>query len=440
MVMGVSSAVCAQEAENLCTDGILLFREDFGGKEVSDPVIRTSPVERMSSGYQQIFKLEPDGSGADMKDGCFLVAKRGYHNSTMAFYSKWHIMDDHTYPNDYSRGYMLEINGKLIGDDVFYSTTIDVQESEQLSFLAYVANITTAGEFASWSTRDYYVYPKLTFVISDPQTGEELAHYDTDTIGHDWNNYPKSWELSAEWQLVGMNFTVPAGVTKAQFSIRNNTIASLYSDRGNDFALDDIEIHLCRMAEVYTTDTTVCDTVSRILWRGRSYEPAEVLRDTFPSADGYDSIYYILNVQTESCGQIDPPTPPEPTLYPLIVNKYNWVLLLDNTTFAQLFPGRSIRSLQWYRNGEPIPGAKEDDYSEHNELNGRFQLKLELDDNRTIWSLILEINTEQAVQPIQVSIYDSRGVPVQEHQVTHGIYLYRYEQGDQVWTEKKFIP
>ena len=73
-------------------------------------------------------------------------------------------------------------------------------------------------------------------------------------------------------------------------------------------------------------------------------------------------------------------------------------------------------------------------------MNGRFQLRLELDDDRTIWSNILEINTEAVIEPVQVFIYDSRGVPVKEHQVTHGIYLYRYKQGDQVWTEKKLIP
>ena len=70
-----------------------------------------------------------------------------------------------------------------------------------------------------------------------------------------------------------------------------------------------------------------------------------------------------------------------------------------------------------------------------------LQLRLELDGNQTIWSNILEINIQQTEQlPVHVSIYNSHGVPVQEEQVTHGVYLYRYEQGDKVWTEKKLIP
>ena len=96
---------------------------------------------------------------------------------------------------------------------------------------------------------------------------------------------------------------------------------------------------------------------------------------------------------------------------------------------------------QWYKNGEPIPGANEDDYSEYDELHGTFQMILTLDGDEEVCSNILEINTAvQEEQPVHVFIYDSRGVPVRENQVTHGIYLYRYEQGDQVWTEKKFIP
>jgi hypothetical protein len=31
-------------------------------------------------------------------------------------------------------------------------------------------------------------------------------------------------------------------------------------------------------------------------------------------------------------------------------------------------------------------------------------------------------------------------VPVREDQVTHGMYLYRYTQGERTWTEKRLIP
>ena len=41
----------AQE-EPLCTDGTLLFREDFGGNDPADPRVGTTPVSGMS--YTQV--------------------------------------------------------------------------------------------------------------------------------------------------------------------------------------------------------------------------------------------------------------------------------------------------------------------------------------------------------------------------------------------------
>ena len=65
---------------------------------------------------------------------------------------------------------------------------------------------------------------------------------------------------------------------------------------------------------------------------------------------------------------------------------------------------------------------------------------LKLDGDEDICSNILEINIEQhAEQPIQVRIFNSHGMPVSENQITRGIYLYRYEQGDKQWTEKKLV-
>jgi hypothetical protein len=203
----------------------------------------------------------------------------------------------------------------------------------------------------------------------------------------------------------------------------------------------------CPDLRTITADTTVCDTLLPYRWRDTLFtEPAryEIL---YKDQHDCDSVLLLLTLDTVHCEREEPPTPPDPPtppgpeLYPLIVNKYNWVLLLDNVTFARLFPDRFARNLQWFRNEEPIPGANDDDYSEYKELHGRFQLRLDLDNDQTIWSNILEINlTEPVEQQIRISIYDSRGMPVREDQVTHGIYLYRYEQGEQVWTEKKLIP
>ncbi len=302
-LLGASTVLYAQD--ELCTDGILLFREDFGGNDTSDPAVGHTPVSGMSGGYQQVYTLQTSDPGMGMGAGCYLVAKRGYRNSSNSNYSVWHIMDDHTHFGDTTRGYLLEIDGLGSGNDVFYSTVIDgLCVGSRLTFSAYVANLTTAGQYNGWRNRNY-VHPKLSFVITHPVTGAELARYNTDTISHDWNNYPKSWRETADWQLVGMNFTVPEGIDSVRLSIRNNASGS---STGNDFALDDIEIRLCLTPDTILTDTTVCDTTQHIRWRERLYQIADTLRDTIRNSCGLDSIYHLLNVQTEHCD------PPEPTL------------------------------------------------------------------------------------------------------------------------------
>ena len=245
----------------------------------------------------------------------------------------------------------------------------------------------------------------------------------------------------------------------------------------------------------FSADTTICDTVSEIEWRDRIFSVSSELRDTLFDTFGADSVYFVLNLSTRLCcpdiiawtydtlvcdtllpftwiidgltfifeqaetqqRDVSHPKWTQCTgmnytvsldtihcerLYPLIVNKYNWQLLLDNVTLRQLFPNQTARSLQWYKNEQPIPGATEDDYSEQNELHGRFQLRLELDDNRIIWSNILDINIEHAEveQLVHVRIFNSHGIPVREDQLTRGIYLYRYEKGDTIWTEKRLVP
>ncbi len=302
-LLSASTVLYAQD--ELCTDGILLFREDFGGNDTSDPAVGHTPVSGMTSGYQQVYTLQTSDPGTGMGAGRYLVAKRGYRNSSNSNYSVWHIMDDHTHFGDTTRGYLLEIDGLGSGNDVFYSTVIDgLCAGSRLTFSAYVANLTTAGQYNGWRNRNY-VHPKLSFVITHPVTGAELARYNTDTISHDWSNYPKSWRETADWQLVGMNFTVPEGIDSVRLSIRNNASGS---STGNDFALDDIEIRLCLTPDTIKTDTLVCDTTSRILWRDSLYQIADTLRDTIFNSCGIDSVYYILSVKTEHCD------PPEPTL------------------------------------------------------------------------------------------------------------------------------
>ena len=243
-------------------DGTLLFREDFGGNDPNDPRVGTTPVSGMT--YTQLLT----DAWRSMGSGKYLLTKSGYCNGDTSMTnlpqnrgSQWHLQDDHTYPNDKTRGYLLEIDGRG-GNSAFYSTTIEgLCEGSRLTFSAYVVNVLTWGLYVG--RPGVYAYPRLKFVLTDPSSNAELATYDTGDIPFDSafiNDY-KCWQQSAEWRLVGMNFTVPPGQNRIKLTIYNNTTGTT----GNDFAIDDIEVRLCAPPVSIEGEAEVCTNSSAFL-------------------------------------------------------------------------------------------------------------------------------------------------------------------------------
>ena len=456
--------------EDFCLEGKLLFREDFGGNDAGDSEISCAHVSGIANFYTnacQEVRKHPEYGMSTMN---YVLTKKGQGNR------QWHVQDDHTYPNDYTRGYFLEVDG--YGGTIYKTTVNNLYEGMELTFSAYIANLHDSCVIANMRKNYGYTYPRFKFILKDAESNAELATYTTGNILPDITT-PCVLAKSALWQLKGMKYVVPEGVSSIQMLI-NNDVASY---DGNDFGIDDIEIRLCYMpAKKIVQDTIICDTIDNIVWRNKIYPLKNELRDTVYDSSGADSIYYILNVIMEHCcPEIKEKTITIGTLcdtllpytlyfrdtvltfkmagdlllefqhpqwdcidsiytlhldtihcerlYDIIVNKYNWQLLLDNVTFRKLFPERTAAALQWYKNEEPIPGATDDDYSEQNELNGRFQLRIELDNNQTIWSNILIISDTKEEAPIEIKVYNWQN-----------LYLIRYEQGDKIWTEKRLIP
>ncbi len=196
----------------------------------------------------------------------------------------------------------------------------------------------------------------------------------------------------------------------------------------------------CPDIQYITIDSAICDTLMPFLWFFRDtmllYEQTGIqqLEYRHHRWENCTGEVFTLSLDTFHCER----------LYPIIVNKYNWQLLLDYPALRRFFPDRQFLAFQWYKNGEPIPGATGDDYSEQNELCGVFQLQIQLDqavdnDDQYIWSTILEIGEPQAPLPVTKRIYNWSGMLVNEEPMRRGLYLIVYRQGDKTWTEKKIV-
>jgi hypothetical protein len=186
----------------------------------------------------------------------------------------------------------------------------------------------------------------------------------------------------------------------------------------------------CPALQYVNHDTVVCDTLLPFVWDGIVFQDIASEEVMNYDSRGCETILHTYTLDTVHCER----------LWLIIVNKYNWQLLCDNVALRRFFPNRTAMGFQWYKDGTPVLGATEDDYAEQNELHGTYQLRVTLDGGQMIWSNIIELLDTPSPEPIFVEIYDSRGVLVREDQVTHGIYLYRYTQGERTWTEKKLIP
>ena len=228
----------------VCGKGTLLFREDFGGNSPEDPITCQTPWPYLSSAYHQAKNV-----WSWVGSGTYVIAKHGFKNNyettnTDNLGSQWFIQDDHTYPNDYSRGYLLEVDGK---GGLFYTTTIPVCHELDLSFSAYVANVLEAGH--------NFTRPKVKFVITDAETGNTIWEESSGPIEPGTTGYWTTMTQSAPWHLVGASFHVPAGVDLVRLSIYNEET----SGGGNDFAMDDIEIRLCTPTIYITSANEACE-------------------------------------------------------------------------------------------------------------------------------------------------------------------------------------
>jgi len=265
---------CGGTPVDCAVNGTLLFKENFGGNNPSDPDIKPTGIPQISSVYQYV--TTPIGIA-----GYPVYSINKYSLPNGAWAAGWYRMDDHTYPSDITRGYMLQVNAAAEKGQ-FYEVQIDgLCSQSKLYFSVWLASIlTTTGTHRT----------NQIFTLED-NLGTIIAQYYT-------GNIP---DVSPTWKQYGFEFTIPNNITSLKLRILNNGEGT----SGNDFVMDDIEVRLCSPPTITISDT-ICQ--NNPYKKGRFDIPADKLqtagvfefRDTISNPTGCDSII-ILNLTVKKC-------------------------------------------------------------------------------------------------------------------------------------------
>jgi len=257
--IGGSDIICGATTATGCASGTLLFREDFGGNNQSDPAIKTTGIPQIDANYRLSTEtiMNSNNNPSLFNTPVYSIRKESLPHSNRNCSGKgspnnsnWFIFDDHTYPGDINRGYLLQVNAAA-GRIQFYSTMIrDLCPGTNLFFSVWLANICCLNQDD----------PSMTFVLENLSTGNTVVEYYTSFITEASN------QTNARWLLYGFQFTVPTGADSLRLRVLNNARVT----GGNDFVMDDIEIRLCAppvSKSFPASDVNDCENNS-VLFRG----------------------------------------------------------------------------------------------------------------------------------------------------------------------------
>ena len=219
-----------------CVYETVLFKEDFGGNNPEDKLYSENGL---SEGLCSLpcAGNSPLAVNQFQHSGCYSLLKEAYNRQNGIYkddhiYGGWYAdFDDETYPKDLQRGYFMSID---MGESptTFYQRRIDdLCENTNLSL--------------SMSGRPLYAAANTVLYMSvEDLSGNPLSEITEVVIDKDIN----------DWQEFKVTFTVPQGKSSVMFKI--------YSDgghQGNDFALDDVVVRLCKArVDVNQPDGPLC--------------------------------------------------------------------------------------------------------------------------------------------------------------------------------------
>ncbi|MDR2684857.1 MAG: hypothetical protein LBB53_05710, partial [Prevotellaceae bacterium] len=225
--------------------GRILFNEDFGGNSPGDPELRQPhPISGYNDvpvvGYQWLSSLNGRGK--------FVIRKSSYELGTFTHPTTWWSnIDDHTYPNDATRGYFIAFEA---ADErgTFYEIQIDsLCIGTELMFSAWIVCLTKS---------DHSDKANMKFEVLDMNNNVLIAYY-TGDIPEDI----QSLGQQPLWRNYGFSFNTPTSSVKLRI-INNGT-----GSQGNDFCMDDIQVRLCvPPISLNTNNIRVCDGLTASIY------------------------------------------------------------------------------------------------------------------------------------------------------------------------------
>lgn len=134
--------------------------------------------------------------------------------------------------------------------------------------------------------------------------------------------------------------------------------------------------------DVYRPVRTVIeiDSCNQLTYKGVVYTETTFLEpDTLETVYGCDSIVEV-HLLVRRCFP-----------YPIVVNKYNWILLCNNTLMEKDF---EYKAYQWYKDDQIVLGATKSYYTENKELDGCYQVGVTLANDTVLLSEKVCIDAE----------------------------------------------
>lgn len=455
-----------------CAHTDTVFFEDFGGNNVSDPAFGTTPVSGIDDKYTFITVPTSDNLS---NASCYLLPKSGVtHNGN------WYRQDDHTYPNDTTRGYFLTVDGCYgIGEHPIYRKTITgVHKGDSCLLSAYLCELDT-WYYVNLVVTGIFAPSQVRFCVLDSK-GNTIVDKLSDLLFPDTNLPLQSdWQYSSKWLRFEEVFLVPDDSESLELIIYNINVH--YNGAGNDFALDDIMLLQCANSEV-TIDSIGCDSVA---YNGEIFYKDTVLtyivdkqvyqvnitvnhstleQENHSGLDSleYDGTMYYADTTLiyrgttkDGCEAVRYVTlqiahTPVYYLDNLIVNEMNWLIVCNNRLLREKYPAEDY-SFQWIKNGQPVQNtySYSDYYTEDERLEGQFELEVTVHNNGQpnikVHSNIITILPEQT-EAKRIAIYDKAGVLVYEAvgdvEIPHllsGFYVVRTEQDNTLDIQKLIV-